>query len=131
MKIKLFGAAGRDRTIGADVSDYRTGMCKPLHASQRSEAGAPQFGIRLVHLLRKVKSSTSVRTRCFRRLGGNRLVRVSSAIPWRLAQNSSDITSALELCPGNNSRSWENAKRNSGGVAAAPKGTLLAMPSYF
>jgi hypothetical protein len=87
--------------------------------------------IRLVHLLRKVKSSTSVRTRCFRRLGGNRLVRVSSAIPWRLAQNSSDITSALELCPGNNSRSWENAKRNSGGVAAAPKGKLLAMPSYF
>src|SRR6202453_2117599 len=85
MKIKLFGAAGRDRTIGADVSDYRTGMCKPLHASQRSEAGGPQFGIRLVYLLGKVKSSTSVRPRCFRRLGGNRLARVSSAIPWRLA----------------------------------------------
>ena len=131
MKIKLFGLAGRDRTSGADVSDYRTEMRKPLHTSQRSEAGAPQFGIRLVHLLGKVKSSMGVRTRCFRRLGGNRLVRVSSAIPWRLAQNSSDITSALELCPGNNSKSWENAKRNSGGVAAAPKGKLLAMPSYF
>jgi hypothetical protein len=43
MKIKLFGLAGRDRTSGADVSDYRTEMRKPLHTSQRSEAGAPQF----------------------------------------------------------------------------------------
>jgi hypothetical protein len=38
MKIKLFGFAGRDRTSGADVSDYRTEMRKPLHTSQRSEA---------------------------------------------------------------------------------------------
>jgi homoserine O-acetyltransferase len=28
----------------------------------------------------------------------------------------------MELCPGNNSRSWEKANRNSGGVAASSKG---------
>src|SRR5690242_1366388 len=57
-----------------------------------------------VHQLRvsslgKLKSSTSFLTRSFWRRGGNRLVLVSSAIPWRLAQNSSDITSGFELCP--------------------------------
>src|SRR5215469_9523886 len=51
-----------------------------------------------VHL-GKVKRSTSTRTRSFWRLRGNRLVLVSSAIPWRLAQNSSDITSGFDLCP--------------------------------
>jgi hypothetical protein len=51
--------------------------------------------------LGKVKSSTSVFTRSFCRLrvNGNRLVLVSSAIPWRLPQNSSDITSGFERCP--------------------------------
>jgi hypothetical protein len=33
-----------------------------------------------------------------RRVVRNRLVLVSSAIPWRLAQNSSDRTSDFELC---------------------------------
>jgi len=49
--------------------------------------------------LGRVKSSTSALTRSFWRLRGNRLVLVSSAIPWRLAQNSSDRTSGFELCP--------------------------------
>jgi hypothetical protein len=51
------------------------------------------------HLFGKLKSSTSALMRSFWRLGGNRLVLVSSAIPWRLAQNSSEITSGFELFP--------------------------------
>jgi len=45
----------------------------------------------------KLKRSTSVRTRSFWRLGGSRLVLVSSAMPWRLAQNNSERTSGFEL----------------------------------
>ena len=47
----------------------------------------------------RLKSRTSALKRSFWRLGGNRLVLVSSAMPWRLAQNSSDRTSDFEFCP--------------------------------
>ena len=72
-------------------------------ASARADESAPITVIApsppvLFHL-GKVKSSTSALTRSFWRLCGNRLVLVSSAIPWRLAQNSSDRISGFGPCP--------------------------------
>jgi len=53
--------------------------------------------LRVVSSFGRLKSCTSVFTRSFWRLGGNRLVLVSSAMPCRLAQNSSVRTSGVGL----------------------------------
>ncbi len=45
-----------------------------------------------------LKTSTSILMRSFCRFGGKRLVLVSSAMPWRLAQNSSAKTGAFTPC---------------------------------
>ncbi len=112
--IQTIVGTGVKPSMATQFSEERIPLLERCHFAFYTGAGSS---------LGMLKRPTSVLTRSFRRTSGNRFVLVSSAMPWRLAQNSSESTSGFELRPSNSANSWENANLNSEGVAASPNGT--------